>query len=95
LKITLKGLPSEVAKRMTFEEQLTRETWLKENATHQYTFLVPPKGSPPRISGQDSFKGEGCNTSGVTKTLASYYALMTCYHMWIIGGGGAPKALEA
>jgi hypothetical protein len=36
-----------------------------------------------------------CNTSGVTKTLASYYALMTCYHMWLIGGGGSPKALEA
>jgi hypothetical protein len=32
--MTLKGLPSEVAKRMTFEEQLTRETWLKENAMH-------------------------------------------------------------
>jgi hypothetical protein len=41
LKIILKGLPSKVAKRMTFEEQLTRETWLKENATQQHTFLVP------------------------------------------------------
>jgi hypothetical protein len=39
--LTLKGLPSEVAKRMPFEEQLTRETWLKENATHQHTFLAP------------------------------------------------------
>jgi hypothetical protein len=36
-----KGLPSEVAKRMTFEEQLIRETWLKETATHQHAFLVP------------------------------------------------------
>jgi hypothetical protein len=26
---------------MTFEEQLIRETWLKENATHKHTFLVP------------------------------------------------------
>jgi hypothetical protein len=59
LKITLKGLPSEVAKRMTFEEQLTRETWLKENATHQHTFLVPPKDPYPKISGRDSFKGGG------------------------------------
>jgi hypothetical protein len=72
LKITLKGLPSEVAKRMTLEEQLTRETWIKENATPQHTFLVPPKGSLPKILGRDSFKGEGCNTSGVTKTLVSY-----------------------
>jgi hypothetical protein len=36
-----------------------------------------------------------CNTSGVTKTLASYFALMTCYHMWLIGGEGAPKAYES
>jgi hypothetical protein len=41
VKITLEGLPSEVAKRMTFEEQLIRETWFKEAATHQHTFLVP------------------------------------------------------
>jgi hypothetical protein len=44
---------------MTFEEQLTRETWLKENATHQHTFLVPPKGSLPKILGRDSFNGGG------------------------------------
>jgi hypothetical protein len=31
--MVLKGLPSEVAKRTTFEEQLTRETWIDENAT--------------------------------------------------------------
>jgi hypothetical protein len=34
LKMTLKGLPSEVAKRMTFEEQLTRKAWIKEGTTH-------------------------------------------------------------
>jgi hypothetical protein len=58
LKITLKGLPSEVAKRMTFEEQLTRETWLKEKCNTP-AHLVPPKGSLPKISGRDSFKGGG------------------------------------
>jgi hypothetical protein len=41
LKITLEGLPSEVAKRMTFGEQLTRETWAKKGATHQHTFIAP------------------------------------------------------
>jgi hypothetical protein len=41
LKITLKGLPSEVAKRMTFEEQLIRTTWTKGTTTHKDTFLVP------------------------------------------------------
>jgi hypothetical protein len=33
MKTNLEGLPFEVAKRMTFEEKLTRETWLKETPT--------------------------------------------------------------
>jgi hypothetical protein len=49
--MVLKGLPSEVAKRMTFEEQLTRETWIKENATPQHTFLVPPLKDPTQNLG--------------------------------------------
>jgi hypothetical protein len=45
-----KGLPSEVAKRMTFEEQLIRETWLKETTTHQLTpFWYPSKESLPNL----------------------------------------------
>jgi hypothetical protein len=44
--MVLKGLPSKVAKRMTFEEQLTGGTWIKENATPQYTFWVPPLKDP-------------------------------------------------
>jgi hypothetical protein len=72
VNITLKGLPSEVAKRMTFEEQLTRETWIKENAAHQHTFLVPLKDPYPKSRGEIPLRGEGCNTSGVTKALASY-----------------------
>jgi hypothetical protein len=47
----LKGLSSEVAKRMTFEEQLTRETWIKENAKAQHTFLVPPLKDPTQNLG--------------------------------------------
>jgi hypothetical protein len=39
--LTKKGLPSEVAKRMTFEEQLTRETQGKAETTHQCTFIAP------------------------------------------------------
>jgi hypothetical protein len=50
VKITLEGLPSEVAKRMTFDEQLTRETWLKEIATHQLTpSWYPTKGTLPNL----------------------------------------------
>jgi hypothetical protein len=64
--MTQKGLPSEVAKRMTFEEQLTRETWIKEGTIHQHAFLAPLQMTLPKILGRDSFKGEGCNTSGVT-----------------------------
>jgi hypothetical protein len=52
--LTQKGLPSEVAKRITFEEQITRETWIKGRVTHQHTFIAPPI-----ISGRDSFKGGG------------------------------------
>jgi hypothetical protein len=50
VKITLEGLLSEVAKRMTFKEQLTRETWFKEGATHQHTSSwYPTKGSLPNL----------------------------------------------
>jgi hypothetical protein len=51
LKMIFKELPSEVAKRMTFEEHLTRETWIKENATPQHTFLVPPLKDPTQNLG--------------------------------------------
>jgi hypothetical protein len=46
LKITLKGLPSEVAKRMAFKEQLTRETWLKEKGNTQTHLLGTPLKDP-------------------------------------------------
>jgi hypothetical protein len=60
LKMTLKGLPFEVAKRMTFEEQLTRETWIKEKCnTPAHLLGTPSKGPLPKISGRDSFKGGG------------------------------------
>jgi hypothetical protein len=57
--MTLEGLPSEVAKRMAFEEQLTREAWIKERATHQHTFMAPLQGTLLEISGRDSFEGGG------------------------------------
>jgi hypothetical protein len=50
VNISLEGVPSEVAKRMTFEEQLTRETRLKETATHQLTpSWYPTKGALPNL----------------------------------------------
>jgi hypothetical protein len=66
LKMTQKGLPSEVAKRMTFVEQLTRETWIKERATHQHTFMAPSKGLYLKSRDEIPLRGEGCNTPGVT-----------------------------
>jgi hypothetical protein len=54
-----KGLPSEVAKRMTFKEQLIRITWTKGTITHKHTFLVPHRRIPTQISGRDSFKEGG------------------------------------
>jgi hypothetical protein len=41
--MTLKGLPSEVAKRMTFEEQLNKETWKLQ---HPSTPLGTPLKDP-------------------------------------------------
>jgi hypothetical protein len=46
LKITLKGLTSEVAKRMTFEEQLIITTWLKRNYITQTHLLGTPLKDP-------------------------------------------------
>jgi hypothetical protein len=63
----LKGLPSEVAKRMTLEEQLTRETWIKDKATTPHTLLVPPLKDPyPKSRDEIPLRGEGYNTPGVT-----------------------------
>jgi hypothetical protein len=59
LKITLKGLPSEVAKRMTFEEQLIRTTWTKGSTTPTHLLGTPLKDPYPKILGRDSFKGGG------------------------------------
>jgi hypothetical protein len=67
LKMTQKGLPSEVAKRMTFEEQLTRETWMKKGASHQHTFMAPLQRTLQKKSWDEiPLRGEGCNTPGVT-----------------------------
>jgi hypothetical protein len=57
VEINQKGLPSEFAKRMTFEEQLIRATWLKETATHQHTFSVPSKGSLPKFWDEIPLRG--------------------------------------
>jgi hypothetical protein len=64
--MTQKGLPSEVAKRMTFEEQLTSETSTKEEGTHQHTFMAPLQGTLPKSRDEIPLRGEGYNTPGVT-----------------------------
>ena len=42
--MTQKGLPSEVAKRMTFKEQLTRETWTRKEQHTSTPSWHPSKG---------------------------------------------------
>jgi hypothetical protein len=52
---------------MTIEEQLTRETWVKERAAHQHTFTHPSKGLYLKSRDEIPLRGEGCNTPGVTQ----------------------------
>jgi hypothetical protein len=79
VKITLEGLPSEVAKRMIFEEQLTRETWLKETATHQHALSwYPSKGSLPKSRGEIPLRGRAVTPQVLPKALAQYM------HLWPI-----------
>jgi hypothetical protein len=92
VEINLEGLPSEFAKRMTFEEQLNRETWkLQHTITPSW---YPSKGSLPKSRDEIPLRGEGCNTPGVTQGPSSIQALMTYYHMCLSRGEGAPKTLE-
>jgi hypothetical protein len=37
------------------------------------------------------FQEDTCNTPGITQGPGSIHALMTCYHMCLSGGEGAPK----
>jgi hypothetical protein len=76
---------------MTFEEQLIRETWLKETAAHQLTPSWYPLKIPTQSWDKIPLRGEGCNTPGVTQGPGSIHALMTCYHMCLSGEEGAPK----
>jgi hypothetical protein len=55
--MTQKGLHSEVAKRMTFEEQLTRDTRIMEGATHQHTFIAPLHRTLPKSRDEIPLRG--------------------------------------
>jgi hypothetical protein len=55
IKQNSKGLPSEVAKRMTFEEQFAL---IKKASTSSKSHpSLHPGRTPTQISGRDSFKG--------------------------------------
>jgi hypothetical protein len=60
IELKFKGLPSEVAKRMTFEEQYALIN--KAPTSGKSHPSLHPRRTPTRISGRDSFKGEGCDT---------------------------------
>ena len=68
---------------MTFEEQLLRETGVKKKVAPPTPLQAPLQGTLPKISGRDSFKGEGCNTPGVTQGVHPGLPLLTYYHMRI------------
>jgi hypothetical protein len=70
VKITLKGLPSEVAKRMTFEEQLKRETWKLQHTNTPSWY--PSKGSLPKSRGEIPLRGRAVTPQVLPKALAQY-----------------------
>jgi hypothetical protein len=60
VKLNLEGLPSEVAKRMTFEEQFTRGNLDQKEPQYTNTHLLSTLLKDPYpISGRESFKGGG------------------------------------
>jgi hypothetical protein len=80
--MVLKGLPSEVAKRMTFEEQLTRETWIKVNAIPQHTFLgTPSKGPYPKSRDEIPLRGRAVTPQVLLRDFTQAYTIepiITC-----------------
>jgi hypothetical protein len=52
---------------MTFKEQLTRETWVKEKGSTPAHLHAPLQGTLPKSQDEIPLKGEGCNTPGVTQ----------------------------
>jgi hypothetical protein len=70
VKITLKGLPSEVAKRMTFEEQLNKETWKLQHTNTPSWY--PSKGSLPKSRGEIPLRGRAVTPQVLPKALAQY-----------------------
>jgi hypothetical protein len=77
--MTLKGLPSEVAKRMTFEEQLTRENWIKEHTST--SSWHPSKGLYLKSRDEIPLRGEGCITQVLLRVFTQDYtgkAIITC-----------------
>jgi hypothetical protein len=69
IELKLKGLPSEVAKRMTFEEQFALIN--KAPISCKSHPSLHPGRTPTQISGRDSLRGEGCDTPMSPRVLLS------------------------
>jgi hypothetical protein len=79
--MTQKGLPSEVPKRMTFEEQLTRDTWTKEEATHQHTFMAPLQGTLPKSQDEIPLRGRAVTPQVLLRIFTKDYTRKAHHHM--------------
>jgi hypothetical protein len=63
VKLCQKGLPSEVAKRVTFEEQFTKEPYYTTTPKRSsYKISLHPGGLRPESQDEIPLRGEGCNT---------------------------------
>jgi hypothetical protein len=68
MKQKQKGLPSEVAKRMTFEEQV----FLKNLNKQTVTLSSPRGGSRPKSRDKIPLRGGGCNTQVLLRVSSQY-----------------------
>jgi hypothetical protein len=78
--MVLKGLPSEVAKRMTFEEQLTRETWIRKEQ-HTSTFMATLQGLYLKSRDEILLRGRAVTPQVLLRVFTQDYTSKAHHHM--------------
>jgi hypothetical protein len=80
--MTQKGLPSKVAKRMTFEEQLTRETWTRKKQHTNKPSWHTSKGLYLKSRDEIALRGRAVTPQVLLRVFTQDYTNKTHHHMW-------------